>query len=107
MIKPIIAAVIVCRALSTFALSPADIIHRMPPQIRKKSAINAAATRIKATAAPTIGPILFALRLQSLLNCPELPQGLTFAWANADEANPKYVPAVRSVVTSFFISIPS
>ena len=67
-INPIIAAVMVCLALSTFALSPADMIQRTPPQIRKNKAIKAAATRIKAIAAPTRGPILFALRLHKLLN---------------------------------------
>ena len=88
--KPIIAAIIVPRALSTFALSPPDVIHRIPPQIRKKRAISTAIIRIKVTAAPTIPPILLAFKLQRLPN-PDVtvPHGLTFACANAEVVKPK------------------
>ena len=106
--KPIIAAMIVPRALSTFALSPPDVIQRMPPQIKKKRAIRTAIIRMKVTAAPTMGPILFAFRLQSLLNCPALGHGLTFfPVAKAEAAKLRYDPTVINIATSFFISIPS
>lgn len=87
--NPMIAAMIVPRALSTFALSPPDVIHRIPPQIRKKRAINVATIRMKVTAAPTRGPMLFAFKLQSLLNCPAPGQGLTLLFANAEVAKLK------------------
>ena len=90
MTSPIIAAIIVPRALSTFALSPPEVIHRMPPQIRKKRAISAAATSKNATAAPTKGPILFAFKLQSCANCPmPFPHGLTLVCAKAEDAKAK------------------
>ena len=49
-----IAAIIVPRALSTFALSPPDVIHLIPPQMRKKSAIIIATTKISVITVPTI-----------------------------------------------------
>ncbi len=66
--RPTIEAIILPRALSTFALSPPDVIHEIPPQIRKNRAINTAMIKRNVTAAPTIPPRLFAFKLQSLPN---------------------------------------
>ena len=66
--NPTIEAMILPRALSTFALSPPDVIHEIPPQMRKKRAIRTAIIKMNVTAAPTIPPRLFAFKLQSLVN---------------------------------------
>ena len=64
-ISPMIEAIIVFRADSTLALSPPEVIHLIPPKIRKNKAINAAAIKKIVTTDEITGPILFALRLQS------------------------------------------
>ena len=48
--KPIIAFVILPRALSKPCLSPPEEIHCIPPQINMKKKIRAPATKSKATA---------------------------------------------------------
>ena len=67
--SPIMEAMMVFRALSTFDLSPPEVIHLIPPKIRKKRAINAAAINIMVTTEEITVPILLALRLQRELNC--------------------------------------
>ena len=47
---------IVSRAACTLALSPPDVIHLKPPQIRKRSATTAAITRIPIIAFRSNGP---------------------------------------------------
>ncbi len=79
MTNPTIAAIIVFLALSTLALSPPESIHRIPPQIRKKRAINTAATNIIVIAVETTVGMLDWLIPQRVLNCPIFgPHGLTF-----------------------------
>ena len=109
-IRPIIEAIIVCLALSTLDLSPPEVIQRIPPQIRKKSAIIAAATKRIVIILEIRLPILFALILQR----PEkfvpfvVPRGHgSTLTAKAGRAIPKYVaPVARAtdvLVSSLFI----
>ena len=117
--NPTIAAVIVCRALSTFALSPPEVIHLIPPKIRKKRDITAAITRIKVTAFPMIEPRLFAFKLQRVFSVvAPLAHGSTLlpppAAAPPPPPNPpaaktdvviaKYAAPVSNVPRTFFIS---
>ena len=101
--KPIRAAMMWFRALSTFALSPPDVIQRIPPKTRKKRAIITAIARRKPTPAPTMDPRLFELRLQSLLKLPALAHGLRpCAYTGRANANVERAPVVA--VKNFFIS---
>lgn len=69
-INPIIAATMVPRADSSFALSPLEVIHRIAPIIRKISAIMTPNTRRIVTTLPTMPLLLVRSRLQSGLNSP-------------------------------------
>ena len=64
-IRPIMDAIIVFRADSTLDLSPPEVIHLIPPQIRKNKAMSAAAIKRIVTTDEITGPILFAFKLQS------------------------------------------
>lgn len=106
--KPMIAAIIVPRALSTFALSPPDVIHRIPPKIRKKRAIRTATIKMKVTAAPIIAPRLSPLRPQSVSNPLWIPShGSTLVPANAYPAVARYaaLPETIAVRTFFILSL--
>jgi len=82
MIRPMMEAMMVFRALSTLALSPPDVIQRIPPKIRKKRAMRAAAIRTIVTMVAITVPILVESRVQREAKVPatEPPawQGLTF-----------------------------
>lgn len=110
--RPMIDAIIVFRADSTFDLSPPEVIHLIPPTIRKKRAINAAAISRIVTTAETTDPILFAVRVQSTLKFVPPPEpfghGLIGTCANAGRARLKYVATEAAVPVSvaivFFMS---
>lgn len=88
-----IDAMIVFRADSTFDLSPPEVIHLIPPQIRKNKAINAAAIKRMVTTDEITEPILFAVREQRTLKFVPPPEpfghGLTGTCANAGKARLK------------------
>lgn len=68
--RPTNAATIVFLAPSTAVLSPPDVIHLIPPKIKKPRAINVAIINAIVIKAPTIPPP--KVRLHSLLN-PTVP----------------------------------
>ena len=99
--KPTMPPIIVLLADSTFALSPPDMIHFMPPQTRKRTAmITAITTRTVITLLTTL-PKSPELILQILLVNPD-GQGLTLV-ANAGSANVSEAISPVVVVISFFI----
>lgn len=114
-ISPIIEAIIVFRALSTFDLSPPEVIHLMPPKIRKNREISAAAINRIVTTDEITEPMLFALKLHKPLNClvawlDDDGQGLILIGAaKAGTARLKYVTADAAAperdAKTFFISI--
>ena len=110
-IRPMMEAIIVSLAPCTFALSPPEVIQRMPPQMRKKRAIRAAAISKTVTVVRIIVPILLASRLQSPLKFepPVEPEGHGFtgippaAKAGVTRMSGKMSPS--NVAKTFFIKV--
>jgi hypothetical protein len=110
--RPIMDAMIVFRADSTFDLSPPEVIHLIPPQIRKNNAIKAAAIKRMVTTDEITDPMLLAVSVQRTLKFVPPPEpfghGLTGTWAKAGKARLKNVAidaAVPVIVAkSFFMS---
>ncbi len=76
-IRPIIAATIIFLADSSLALSPPDVIHLIPPYMRKKSAAITATINKIVMEFRTILFTLFKLKPQRLKNpLSSLGQGL-------------------------------
>ena len=88
-IRPMIDAMMVFLALSTFDLSPPEVIQRIPPQIKKNRAIKAAAMRRIVITAERTGPILFAFKLHNPLKPDCVGHGLILICAKAGRASVK------------------
>lgn len=106
MTNPTRAATIVFLAPSTPVLSPPDVIHFMPPKIKKPRAIKAAIIKAIVIRAPTSPPL--KLSPQRALNCEPAGHGLTLfgigSAASAGKAKDKYVAAVTERAVNFFIT---
>jgi len=87
--KPTNAATIVFLAPSTAVLSPPDVIHLIPPKIRKPRAIRVAIIKAIVIRALTTPPPKF--RLQRILNpaFPDLAHGSIVVVAKAGAAVPR------------------
>ena len=103
--NPTKAATIIFLAASTPALSPPEVIHLMPPNIRKASATRTATTNISVITAFIIPPTLPTPKLQSTVKL--LVQGATRTSPVAAKAGIdrlKYVKIGRLRADSFFIT---
>ncbi len=105
--SPTNAATIVFLAFSTPVLSPPDVIHLIPPQIRNAKAMIAAITKAAVIILPTSPPPRFNLQRMSKPTpppCASSGHGSTFVSAKAGRARERYVAAENPMADNFFIT---
>ncbi len=101
-IRPMIAAIMCDRAVSTAFSSPPDVSHFAPPQTKKKRAINPAITKKNEMSAPTVGP-KSELPRQRFPNWPVGQVCPIEVAAKAEAVTTRNPPNVPPIMITFFI----
>jgi len=95
----------VCLAVSSFCLSPADIAQRMPPNTRKIRDITIAATRSTVTILPVMSLAFSSLSVQSGLNLPVGQRSACAKLAEERKTSPNEI--AKTNLENLRITIPS
>jgi len=100
--KPTTAAIMCSLAAATACLSPPEVIHFIPPYIKKISAIITPIPNIIVIPAEIIPGTLPVVKAHKGANCP-VGQMLTLVCAKTKGARAKYEAAAEKITATFFI----
>ena len=103
--KPTIAAIMLERAAAIFALSPPDVIQRIPPKIRKNTDAMIAIRSRTCTTAPTTPPPFSSRSLQSPLKLLPAAAQISWAYAGVAAAKRRGIPVRKVAIEAIFFTL--